>query len=161
MKPVASHLVVPRINFLRSAKGYNAKLIQSTLNLCICQSCSILPHIFCNCFHVFPMAEKQTQEVFHIKKCWCPRLDDICPFFGRGKFAFQTTCPRNIFAWYGEFPQKAAIPFQSISPMFCSNSFLRETVLSNYSTPPGCMGFQALQIGCTRSILHLSKTIPD
>lgn len=41
-EPVASHLVVPRINFLRSVKGYNTKLIQPTLNVCICQSCSIL-----------------------------------------------------------------------------------------------------------------------
>lgn len=129
-KPVTSHLVVPRINFLRSAKGYNAKLIQSTLNVCICQSCSTLfrnihPEFSATVYYRFPTGWKQKSKATHLIKRWFPGFDYICSLFERGKFQ----CMVGTQQCY----KRRAVPLTcsadfsnnlSKKPMLCIASFL-------------------------------------
>lgn len=59
-KPVASPLVFPRINFLRSAKGYNAKLISARTK------CLRLPFVF----HSFRNAHPISSVIVSVSFQW-------------------------------------------------------------------------------------------
>lgn len=112
-KPVPSHPVVPRINFLTSAKGYNTKLIQSTLNVCLCQLRSILSRNVHSVFSFilsgsFPWQKNKPAKSYVLKKkkkSWFPKFEDVCPCFGWGKFSFSGNLSEDNFCilWWGFF----------------------------------------------------------